>query len=290
MDAKKSLWIFLFFLSVLTYPMESPAQQKPSTEGTPTVTIPGTPPSPAVSSLQRTPSSGDTYRDPTTGMEFVFVKGGCFEMGDTFGDGYGYEKPVHEVCVNGLWMGKYEVTQGQWERVIADNPSNFKGGDNYPVEQVSWNDVQGFVQRLNQMSGKNHRLPTEAEWEYAARSGGKREKWSGTSNEDEIGGYAWYSANAIGRTQPVGQKRPNGLGLYDMSGNAREWCQDLFGAEYYKTSPRNNPQGPGSGQGRVLREGGSGSVAWYLRASYRTGFDPSRRTGQQGFRLVFSAE
>jgi formylglycine-generating enzyme required for sulfatase activity len=112
-------------------------------------------------------------------MPFVFVKGGCYQMGDTFGDGKSDEKPVHDVCVSDFYMGKYEVTQGQWKRIMGNNPSSFSGcGDNCPVENVSWKDVQDFISRLNRQSGKRYRLPTEAEWEYAARSGGKREKWA----------------------------------------------------------------------------------------------------------------
>ena len=116
-------------------------------------------------------------------------------MGDTFGDGDADEKPVHEVCVDDFYLGKYEVTQGQWEKVMGNNPSCFKGRDN-PVEMVSWNDVQQFIDRLNSQSDRKYRLPTEAEWEYAARSGGKREKYSGTSQEGELDQYAWYDKNS----------------------------------------------------------------------------------------------
>ena len=117
-------------------------------------------------------------------------------MGDTFGDGYEVEHPVHEVCVNGFWMGKYEVTQGQWEKVMGTNPSHFRNGHDYPVETVNWDDAQEFVQKLNQITGKGFRLPTEAEWEYAARSGGNKEKWAGTNKESELGEYAWYVVNS----------------------------------------------------------------------------------------------
>jgi formylglycine-generating enzyme required for sulfatase activity len=128
-------------------------------------------------------TAGEAFTDLTTGIQMVFVQGGCYQMGDTFGDGESDEKPVHKVCVHDFYMGKYEVTQGQWKAVMGNNPSNFSNcGDNCPVEQVSWADVQQFIQRLNSRSGKNYRLPTEAEWEYAARSGGKSEKWSGTSS------------------------------------------------------------------------------------------------------------
>jgi len=122
---------------------------------------------------------------------------------------------------------------------MGGNRSYFQNcGDDCPVETVSWNDAQDFISRLNQRTGKRFRLPTEAEWEYAARSGGKREKWAGTSSESELGDYAWYSKNSGGSTHPVGQKKPNGLGLYDMSGDVWEWCQDWYGKDFYKWRPR----------------------------------------------------
>jgi formylglycine-generating enzyme required for sulfatase activity len=247
-------------------------------------------PSPLVPAVSKGPKPGEPFKDTVTGMEFVFVKGGCFEMGDTFGDGISNEKPVHEVCVNNFWMGKYEVTQGQWERIMGSNPSHFKRGSNYPVEQVSWNDVQNFIQRLNQQTGKRFRLPTEAEWEYAARSGGKREKWSGTSSESELGEYAWCYVNSGSSTHPVGQKRPNGLGLFDMGGNVWEWCQDWYDEGYYGKSPRINPEGPSSGQYKVLRGGSWVNNPWFVRASARVWLDPTYRSSSTGFRLVLPSE
>lgn len=151
------------------------------------------------------------WQDPLSGMEFVFVTEGCFQMGDTFGDGYEVEHPAHEVSVNGFWMGKYKVTQGQWEKVMGYNPSQFKNGATYPVENVNGQDAQEFIRRLNEMTGKRFRLPTEAEWEYAPRNGGRREKWAGTNSESELWKYAWYSGYSDGRTHLVGQKRPHGL-------------------------------------------------------------------------------
>ena len=237
------------------------------------------------------PLQARPFTDTVTGMEFVFVKGGCFQMGDTFGDGYENEKPVHEVCVDDFYLGKNKVTQGQWQAVTGSNPSGFKEcGNNCPVESVSWNDVQEFISRLNQRSGKRFRLPTEAEWEYAARSGGKGEKWSGTSNEWELGQYAWYDGNSGNRTHPVGEKRPNGLGLYDMSGNVWEWCSDWYGENYYQGSPRNNPEGPGSGQFRVLRGGSWYDDAGLVRAAVRSRGNPANRNAYDGgFRLGFIA-
>jgi formylglycine-generating enzyme required for sulfatase activity len=225
------------------------------------------------------------YKDSVAGMEFIFVKGGCYEMGDTFGDGLYKEKPVHEVCVSDFYLGKYEVTQGQWKKVMGSNPSILKSSDDHPVENVNWNDVQEFIRRLNQTSGKNYRLPAEAEWEYAARSGGKKEKWAGTSNESELGEYAWYTANSGSQTHPVGQKKPNGLGFYDMSGNVWEWVNDWYDENYYKTSPKNNPRGPDRGSERVLHGGSWRGSPGTVRAAFRFRGNPASRDEGIGFRL-----
>jgi formylglycine-generating enzyme required for sulfatase activity len=228
------------------------------------------------------------FKDPITEMEFIFVKGGCYEMGDTFGDGDADEKPVHEVCVDDFYLGKYEVTQGQWEKVMGDNPSHFKGREN-PVEQVSWNDVQQYIDRLNSQSGRKYRLPTEAEWGYAARSGGKIEKYSGTSREEALDEYAWHTENSGSGAHPVGQKKPNGLGLYDMSGNVWEWCADCYNDDYYKISPKNNPKGPGSGNRRVSRGGSWRSHPGSVRAARRAKSVPAYQGNNEGFRLCLSA-
>ncbi len=236
---------------------------------------------------EETPSERkEALADPIKAIEFVLVKGGCFQMGDTFGDGQADEKPVHSVCVDDFYMGKYEITQGQWQSVMGNNPSYFKNcGEKCPVEQVNWNDIQEFINKLNAKTGKKYRLPTEAEWEYAARSGGKKEKYAGTSSDAELGKYAWYSGNSGGSTHLSGQKQPNGLGLYDMTGNVWEWCQDSYGETYYSQSPRKNPAGPPSGIRRVLRGG-----AWIfepagIRAAIRYGLTPASRSDLYGFRL-----
>lgn len=232
-------------------------------------------------------AGGQAFTDAATGMEFVFIKGGCYEMGDTFGDGEGDEKPVHEVCVNDFYLGKYEVKQGQWQAVMGNNPSNFKDcGASCPVEQISWNDTQDFIGRLNGKTGKNYRLPTEAEWEYAARSGGKREKYAGGDDLDRV---AWYSSNSGSKTHPVGTKAPNGLGLYDMSGNVWEWCQDWYGEKFYGESPRDNSRGPSSGQYRVRRGGAWNSKPQNVRAADRGWSGPAYRLDVDGFRLSMSA-
>ena len=214
----------------------------------------------------------------------VFVKGGCYQMGDTFGDGGSDEKPVHEVCVDDFYIGKYEVTQDQWRKVMGNNPSNFSScGGNCPVEQVSWNDVQDFIRQLNSQTGKAYRLPTEAEWEYAARSGGKSEKYSGGNDIDSV---AWYGSNSGSKTHPVGQKRANGLGIYDMSGNVWEWVQDIFSDSAYRSHSKNNPIYTGSGARRVLRGGSWGSDPRYVRAALRGRDTPDVRRSVLGFRLA----
>ncbi|MBI5187477.1 MAG: formylglycine-generating enzyme family protein [Nitrospirae bacterium] len=218
----------------------------------------------------------------------ILVKGGCYQMGDTFGDGYEDEKPVHEVCIADFYIGKYEVTQTQWFAIMGDNPSEFNGCDNCPVENVSWVDVQDFINKLNNSpltKGDRglYRLPTEAEWEYAARSGGKKEKYAGSNS---IGSVGWSGCYA--KTHPVGQKKPNGLGLYDMSGNVWEWVQDYYDKNYYKNSPRNNPSGPNSGYERkgVVR-GGSGSYPIHSsRSAKRQWYHHFTRRSDVGFRCA----
>lgn len=225
--------------------------------------------------------------EPNSGIEFVWVAGGCFQMGDTFGDGDNDEKPVHEVCVNSFVLSRYEVTQGQWKKLMGYNPSKFAKGDNYPVEQVSWDETQNFIRKLNSKSNKFFRLPTEAEWEYAARSGGKKEKYSGG---DDIDILAWYKNNSGRSTHPVGTKKPNGLGLYDMSGNVWEWCSDRYSKCYYQQSPRNNPKGESVGPYRVIRDGGWNGSAWLCRPANRDRFMPGNRLDNLGFRLVFAVK
>lgn len=225
--------------------------------------------------------------DPYTGMEFVLVKGGAYEMGDPFGDGFPWEQPVHTVTVSDFYIGKYEVTQEQWEKVMGNNPSYFKGDGRLPVDKVSWNDIQEFIKRLNEKSGEHYRLPTEAEWEYAARSGGKKEKWAGTSNESEVGDYAWYIGNSGRKSYPVGTKKPNHLGIYDMSGSLWEWVQDWNGT--FPKESQINPKGPVSDDKdgyRVYRGGAWDYEPRIVRVFMRSGNKPSYTRQWIGFRLA----
>jgi len=258
-----------------------------------------------------------SFKDDVVGIEMVFVKGGTFWMGCTSeqgGDCFVREKPAHSVTVSDFYIGKYEVTQEQWIRVMGsnNNPSYFKGG-NLPVESVSWNDVQKFILKLNTMTGKKYRLPTEAEWEYAVRGGvnSKGYKYSGSNNINYV---AWYNVNSgdkvlreglfdeyiIGkedydgygkiltsnrnRTWAVGMKSPNEHGIYDMSGNVAEWVSDWYGD--YSSVAQTNPKGPSSGVYRVSRGGSWGNDAVDCRVSKRARSDPDYGINGIGFRLV----
>ncbi len=224
-------------------------------------------------------------------IEMVSVKGGCFQMGDVFDDGFADESPVHEVCVGDFRIGKYEVTLAEWKAVMGSAPGKLTG-DRRPVAVVSWNEAQLFIQALNQTTGKSYRLPTEAEWEYAARSGGKKEKWSGTSDSKKVGDYAWYALNSGKKktTQDVGAKKPNGLGIYDMSGNVWEMIQDRYDHLWYERSTKDNPQGPPEGRSRALRGGSFANEAKSVRAMERSGNDPNGRDEGVGFRLAAPAK
>ena len=240
---------------------------------------------PGVSAPLQAPvgSPGKTWTDPTTGMEFVWVPGGTFEMGcgSWTSECDSDEKPVHSVRLSGFWLAKFEVMQGQWQRVMGSNPSYFKKGDSYPVEQVSWNDVKKFISKLNAQGSAKFRLPTEAEWEYAARSGGRPEKYAGGDDIDRV---AWYTSNSGGSTHAVGTKAPNGLGLYDMSGNVWEWVEDTKAS--YSSSSQDNPVVTGGGSFRVRRGGSWYNVPRLVRAARRGDDSPGSRSGSLGFRLA----
>ncbi|HEY3309027.1 MAG TPA: formylglycine-generating enzyme family protein [Desulfuromonadaceae bacterium] len=216
-------------------------------------------------------------------MEFIFVPGGCFRMGSATGN-YS-ERPVHDACVSDFFIGKYEVTQGQWRKIMDNNPSRFSQcGEDCPVEQVSWRNAQDFINRLNILTGKKYRLPTEAEWEYACTGGGKEERYCGGNDLDAV---AWHERNSGGRTHPVGQKKPNNLGIYDMSGNVWEWVQDYWGD--YPDIRQQDPTGP-KWSTNSMRRGGSWQYGPdQARAVWRSSGYTDDHALDIGFRLVLPA-
>ena len=241
----------------------------------------------ASASSSRQSISSQTFTVNGVSFDMMYVKGGTFIMGATSeqgSDAYGNEKPTHRVTLSSFYIGKYEVTQALWKAVMGNNPSKMKG-DNLPVETVSWNDCQDFIRKMNALTGKNFRLPTEAEWEFAARGGNNSRgyKYAGSNN---IGDVAWYDNNSGSKTHVVGTKSPNELGIYDMSGNVWEWCQDWFGS--YSSASQTNPTGASSGSNRVLRGGCCGRSAWYCRSSLRIIGTPDGRNDGFGLRLVLS--
>ncbi len=248
------------------------------------------------SAISDTPSiSYDTLSviDDTIFIEMVRVEGGTFTMGCTSeqeGDCYEFEeKPTHSVTLSSYYIGKYEVTQGLWKAVMGsdNNPSAFKG-DSLPVESVSWNDiVNDFIPKLNALTGKTYRLPTEAEWEYAARGGNKSGgyKYSGSHNINRVAWYGYYNGTSGGTTHPVGTKSPNELGIYDMSGNVWESVNDWYGD--YSSSAQTNPKGPDGGSERAYRGGSWGSDARRCRvSSHDAGSAPDAGDRTLGFRLA----
>ena len=284
---------------------------------------------------------GVDYKESVTGMEFVLIKGGEYEMGcgnwagDCGEDEKGKDGGSHRVRVNDFYIGKHEVTVGQWKKFVAEtgyrtdtekagvgailnsagdnvelrsgvswkNPGFLQSNDRHPVVMVSWNDAEAYRKWLSGKTGKEYRLPTEAEWEYAARSGGKayRYSWGNGSPSGNIAGeeakrqfpkwagfiWAGYDDGCI-YTAEVGRYKPNELGLCDMSGNVWEWCNDVYGGDYYKNSPYDNPRGPADtgGSDRVDRGGGWNCSAGDLRASSRDYFTPALRLSFLGFRLA----
>jgi len=249
----------------------------------------------SVESIQT--KTGTTFKN-SIGMEFVQIPAGSFEMGCSEGDTECLEdeKPKHKVKIaKSFYMGKYEVTQGQWMSVMGsgffgiggNNPSRFSScGHSCPVENVSWNEVQDYIQKLcekEKMNPCKYRLPTEAEWEYSARAGTKSKYYWGNKMDNS---YLWYAGNSGRQTHPVGQKKPNAWGLYDIMGNVWEWCGDWYGEEYYKNSPSADPKGADKGLYRSFRGGYWFSNAWNSRLSFRNFTVPVRGDGEFGFRLV----
>ena len=230
-------------------------------------------------------SSNETFTVNGVSFTMIKVEGGTFSMGATSeqgSDAYSDEKPVHSVTLSDYYIGETEVTQELWEAVMGTNPSSFKGSQK-PVERVSWNDCKEFITKLNRLTGKNFRLPTEAEWEYAARGGNKSKgyKYSGSNT---IGNVAWYTDNSGSTTHNVKTKSPNELGIYDMIGNVWEWCEDWY--DSYSSGSQTNPTGPSSGSHRVSRGGSWSYSASYCRVSNRNFGSPGIRGNFLGFRVV----
>jgi len=258
--------------------------------------------------VKRSIKPGAVWRDPRLGMSFVWVPEGCFEMGcgDWMTGCSDSEKPPHKVCLNGFWIGRHEVTQQQWRRLMGNNPSDAERcGNQCPVEEVSWNEAVEFARKLSAKTGYLFRLPTEAEWEYACRSSGKNQPYAGGESVDAL---AWYKENADGGPHAVGRKLPNELGIFDMSGNVWEWCLDSFDKDaYLKATKRlGNPAYVndkfmdlyGAGYARILgmlqgaagvrsvRGGSWKNVADRLRSTDRIKGDADSRRDWLGFRLV----
>ena len=231
-----------------------------------------------------TAESAVAQKDPLN-HEMIFVEGGTFQMGSNTGEAH--EKPVHSVTLSSFNIGKFEVTQAQWKAVIGSNPSHFKGCEDCPVERVSWNDVQDFIRKLNAQTGKNYRLPTEAEWEYAAK-GGKSSKGYTYSGSNDLNSVAWDTENSGSKTHAVGGKQANELGVYDMTGNVWEWCSDCYGK--YNGYSETNPTGASSGRFRVLRGGSWIDYANFCRTAIRLLRDPDAGGYYKGFRLVLPVE
>lgn len=231
------------------------------------------------------PPEAETFTVDGVSFTMVKVEGGGFTMGATpeqGDDAYESEKPAHAVTITTFSIGKTEVTQALWQAVMGSNPS-FHKGDELPVEQVSWNDCQAFIRKLNEKTGRDFRLPTEAEWEYAARGGKANSgyKYAGANELDAVG---WYDDNSANASHPVGTKQPNELGLYDMSGNVLEWCQDWAGG--YDASAPTDPIGPASGSFRTNRGGSWINKWWNCRVSSRNDIMPDDRVNYLGLRLA----
>jgi formylglycine-generating enzyme required for sulfatase activity len=241
-------------------------------------------------------------------LKLIYIPAGSFLMGspDTEKGHSMDEGPRHRVTISrGFWMGKYEVTQAQWQDIMKSNPSLLKPKRPFlkkkdpstvphvderelPVERVSWNDVQMFIRKLNKKTGLKFRLPTEAEWEYACRAGSESAYYFGDSRK-ELSRYAWYNGNTSAETHPVGRKEPNAWGLCDMTGNVFEWCQDWYSRYFYQYSPATNPTGPSSGAGRVFRGGSWFSSEDRCRSAFRYGYNPDLKYANLGFRLVLES-
>jgi formylglycine-generating enzyme required for sulfatase activity len=240
------------------------------------------PSAPAPAPQKPTYTEGSKIVEP----EMIFVEGSTYNMGnDKY---YADEKPVHKVKVNSFSISKFEITQAQWKSVMTKLPVGFDDAscDNCPINFVSWTDAQEFIQKLNQLTGKKYRLPTEAQWEFAAKGGKKNTAsfdYAGNNNLDKV---AWHTNNSDTKLNEVGKKIANELGIYDMSGNVREWCRDIYDENYYQSSTSDNPQGPTTGSMRVFRGGSYTDDKEYLRVSIRVREQADFRDKFTGFRVV----
>lgn len=244
------------------------------------------------------PDSSRTWTEPATGMEFVWIPKGCFRMGSSWNEEGQRpdETPAHSVCVDGFWMGKYEVTQGQWRKVMGGNPSFFAGDDSFPVEKVTWEKAKEFAGELSLSNNGQIRLPTEAEWEYACRAGTSTPFSFGEMIVVDQANYDGDFVYGNGRegeyrrkTMPVGSLPPNAFGLHDMHGNVWEWCEDVYESDFYGRSPKSNPVNTAQGERRVLRGGSWYSYPWDLRSASRGRLRKDFRAMSIGFRLVRAA-
>jgi len=253
-------------------------------------------------------SASSIYTEKYTGMEFVKVPEGCFVMGDTHGDGQGDEKPLHEVCIDSFWVGKFEVTNAQYRKFKPDhNSGSYEGndlnGDSQPVTGVTWYDATEYAKWLSKRSGRVFRLPAEAEWEYVARGGTDGRNYWGdnpdiackSANGADLTAKSQWSdwtttacSDSYKVSAPVGRFQPNSYGVHDIMGNAWEWTNDWYDAEYYFESPKNNPQGPSSGKLKIPRGGGWMNASECVRVADRNGFLPDFSILFLGFRLVSS--
>jgi formylglycine-generating enzyme required for sulfatase activity len=224
--------------------------------------------------------------------EMIYISAGSFLMGSEEDDSQAYadERPQHQVTITQpFYIGKYPITQEQYEAVMGNNPSNFKKGGKYPVEQVSWEDAQEFCQKLSKLTKKTYRLPSEAEWEYAARAGTQSSYYYG-DDKSQLGEYAWYDGNSNSQTQPVGQKKPNKWGLYDMLGNVWEWCEDDW-HDNYKGAPTDgrawvDNDNRSQSEHRTMRGGSWDNDSWYCRCAIRYNYSSAWRYSDFGFRVV----
>ena len=295
MDLFKSVVVFLAVIAICGCDRGQPTPPV-ATNNTPVVDPSPVPP-PSVEPSTPIPNPTPATTDNPTpvelpesansiGMEFKLIPAGRFTMGQ--GD------ESHEVTLTEPFqMGVHEVTQAQYEQVMGSNPSIDKGAEN-PVDPVSWDDAVQFCRQLSELpaekaAGNVYRLPTEAQWEYACRAGTTTTFSFGDDNS-VLGDYAWFTNNSSRNTHPVGSKKPNAWGLYDMHGNVWEWCSDWYGKDYYESSPTSDPTGPSGGSLRVSRGGSWDNTADYCRAAYRARSSPSFRANANGFRVVRSSE